>query len=275
MRGGSDAGGYTMKEEEHLAKMDPTMVLAQQRMHVGESTHEVDRSGRAARKETSATTSSLTDWRSAPTFKGEGKRPRINQTTFGTIFERIAKMDPTMVLHSREHVGSPPMKWKGADVSLEKKRADNFSLTWSSCTNIKEKEKDQISMHFGRMLVNSTGPANFCGCWTGVHHVIVVGLARVTYEVLVLSAIPITMEARWCSKPMCIRRGISESSHRPSRRSYECFVVWKQHRLAFARLVMKPIIRVRKDELVVALMSSCVERRLHCLGSASRGAEGQ
>ena len=46
-------------------------------------------------------------------------------------------------------------------------------------------------MFFGRMLVNSTGPAKFGG---RVHHVIVVGLARVTYEVLVLLAIPITMQ---------------------------------------------------------------------------------
>ena len=45
--------------ERRNFNMDPTMVLAQQRMHVGESTHEVDRSGRVARKDTSATTSSL------------------------------------------------------------------------------------------------------------------------------------------------------------------------------------------------------------------------
>ena len=55
--------------ERRILKMDPTMVLAQQRMHVGLSTHEVDRSGRVVRKETSAITSSLTDRTSAPTSR--------------------------------------------------------------------------------------------------------------------------------------------------------------------------------------------------------------
>ena len=59
--------------ERRITKMDPTMVLAQQRMHVGESTHEVDRSGRVVGKETSVTTSSLTDWRSAPTSRRRKK----------------------------------------------------------------------------------------------------------------------------------------------------------------------------------------------------------
>ena len=45
--------------ERRIINMDPTMVLAQQRMRVGESTNEVDRSGRVVRKDTSATTSSL------------------------------------------------------------------------------------------------------------------------------------------------------------------------------------------------------------------------
>ena len=40
--------------ERRIINMDPTMVLAQQRMHVGESIHEVDRSGRVVRKDTSA-----------------------------------------------------------------------------------------------------------------------------------------------------------------------------------------------------------------------------
>ena len=64
--------------------MDPTMVLAQQRMHVGESTHEVDRSGRVVRKDTSD--NFVTGDRHQ--HQGEGKRPRIIQTSTGIIFER-------------------------------------------------------------------------------------------------------------------------------------------------------------------------------------------
>ena len=60
-------------ERRHM-KMNPTLVLSQQRMHVGYSADEVDRSGHFESKETSATTSSLTDWGSEPTSPTSRRR---------------------------------------------------------------------------------------------------------------------------------------------------------------------------------------------------------
>ena len=115
------------------------------------------------------------------------------------------------------------------------------------------------------MLVDSTGPAKFCGSWTEFTMVIVVGLARVTYEVLVLSAIPTTRHAR-C---VCLNDGVRspcasvEEFGRAHTNHPDDYMIaswcgsnisWRLHSWSWSR-------------------SS--ESGLHCLGSASRDAEKQ